>query len=66
MRRDCSADEFEFVSVEGVKEYVSFLISRNRNSLDRLLALARYSSMTKRNDLYIYFASITGSHVSRT
>lgn len=52
---------FESAAIGDVKEYVSFLISQNRNSLDRLLALARYSSMTKKNNIYIYFASILGS-----
>jgi len=51
----------ESAAVGDVKEYVSLLISQNRNSADRLVALARYSSMTKKNDFYIYFASILGA-----
>ena len=54
-------DTLESAAVEDVKEYVSLLISRDRNSLTRLLALARYSNMTKMNDIYVYFASILGA-----
>lgn len=52
---------FDSAEVEDVKQYVSFLISQGRNSMDRLLALARYSSVVKKNDFYIYFASILGA-----
>ena len=51
---------FESATVKDVKEHVSILISEGRNSTDRLLALARYSSLVKKNDFYIYFASILG------
>ena len=52
---------FDSAEVDDVKQYVSFLISQGMNSLDRLLALARYSSVVKKNDFYIYFASILGA-----
>jgi len=51
----------ESAAVGDVKEYVSLLISQNRNSANRLLALARYTGMMKRNDVYIYFASLLGA-----
>jgi hypothetical protein len=47
--------------VDEMKRYVSILISEERNSADRLLALARYSGFVKKNDVYIYFASILGA-----
>ena len=52
---------FESAAVGDVKEYVSVLISQGKNSMDRLLALARYSHVTKKSDFYIYFASILGA-----
>jgi hypothetical protein len=52
---------FESVAVDEVKEYVSLLMSQEKNSMDRLLALARYSYVVKKNDIYIYFASILGA-----
>jgi hypothetical protein len=56
-----NAKTLESAAVKDVKEYVSLLIFQNRNSLDRLLALARYSSITKMNDIYIYFALLLGA-----
>ncbi len=50
----------ESVSVDGVKEYISSLISEDMNSRERLLAIARYFYLTKKNDVYIYFTSILG------
>jgi hypothetical protein len=50
----------ESVSIDDVREYVSSLISEERNSMGRLLALARYFYLLKRNDVYIYFTSILG------
>lgn len=52
---------FESATVEDVAGYVSLLISQERNSTDRLLALARYSYVVKKNDFYIYFAGILGA-----
>ena len=52
---------FESVAVDEVKEYVSLLVSQEKNSTDRLLALARYSYVVKKNDVYVYFASILGA-----
>lgn len=52
---------FGSAGIEDVKQYVSFLVSQGSNSMDRLLALARYSYMVKKNDYYIYFAGILGA-----
>jgi hypothetical protein len=50
----------EFMAVDDVKEYVSLLISEGRNSMDRLLAIARYCYIAKKDDAYIYFTQIIG------
>ena len=50
----------EFMSVDDVQEYVSLLISHDKNSMDRLLAIARYCFITKKHDEYIYFTAILG------
>jgi len=52
---------FESAAVEDLKEHVSLLMSQGKNSIDRLLALARYSNVVKKNEFYIYFASILGA-----
>jgi hypothetical protein len=57
---EAKGGDIESATVEDLKEYISFLMSRGENSQDRLLALARYCYLVKRNDLYIYFASILG------
>jgi len=50
----------ENMSVNDVKEYVAFLISQGNNTWDRLVALARYSYMIEKHDVYVYFTSILG------
>jgi hypothetical protein len=61
LARACRGRTFESLKVEDVKEYVSLLVTQGRSSIDRLLALARYSSVVKKNDVYIFFASILGA-----
>ncbi len=41
-----------------LKGYLSFLIDGGKNSMDRLLAIARYCYFAKKNDYYVYFTSI--------
>ena len=65
---DAARDFLEYLKKEKVslkvadlkqlKEYLSFLIERGRNSMDRLLAIARYCYFTKKNSYYVYFTSI--------
>jgi hypothetical protein len=50
----------ESTTIEDLKEHISLLMSQGENSQDRLMALARYCYVARRNDLYIYFASILG------
>jgi len=51
----------ESVSLDMLGEYISLLMKEGKNSEDRLVAIARYCYYTKKNDLYIYFASILGA-----
>ena len=50
--------------LDELKEYLAFLIDGERNSMDRLLAIARYCYFVKKNDYYVYFTSIlNGRHI---
>ena len=51
----------ESASVDSVKEYITLLTEKGKNSEQRLIALARYSYYAKKNDLYQYFASVLGA-----
>jgi hypothetical protein len=51
----------EVASLEALKQYLALLIAERRNSWDRLVAIARYCNITKKNDYYRYFASILGA-----
>ena len=51
---------FESAGLEVLKDYVSRLIEGGKNSWERLVAIARYSNVVKKNDYYIYFTSILG------
>ncbi|MCX6649174.1 MAG: hypothetical protein NTV61_07275 [Candidatus Bathyarchaeota archaeon] len=50
----------ESASLEDLKEYISGLISAGLNTEDRLISLSRYFWLTKRNDLFSYFAAVLG------
>jgi len=52
---------FESADLEALKDYVSLLIDEGKNSWERLVAIARYCNLTKKNDYYIYFTSILGA-----
>jgi len=58
---DDKETSFESVGLDVLKEYVSLLIKEGKNSLDRLLALARYCSFTKKNDHFVYLVSLFGA-----
>ena len=51
---------FESASLGDLKEYIAGLISGGLNTPERLLALARYFWLTKRNDFYSHFAAVLG------
>ena len=44
-----------------LRDYISLLIEENKNSRDRLVAIARYCYFAKKNDLYIYFTGLLGA-----
>jgi hypothetical protein len=47
--------------VDVLMDYISLLIGENKNSRDRLVAIARYCYFAKKDDLYIYFTGILGA-----
>jgi hypothetical protein len=47
--------------VGALRDYISLLIEEDRNSRDRLIAIARYCYVARKNDLYIYFAGLLGA-----
>ena len=51
----------ESASVEDLKGYISLLMGEGRSSFEELLALARYVRLVKKNDLFVYIASIVGA-----
>jgi hypothetical protein len=48
-------------SLDVLSDYISLLIEEDRNSKDRLVAIAHYCYLAKRNDLYICFAGLLGA-----
>ena len=48
-------------NVTALKAYVSLLIRDGWNSQDRLVAIRRYCYLERKNDLYVYLASVLGA-----
>jgi len=48
-------------SLDTLKEYVSSLVVAGNNSLERLVALARYCNFARKNDYYVYLVSLFGA-----
>jgi len=46
--------------IEDLQQYLAELVRDGRNTRERLLDLARYCWLTKRNDFYIYFTALFG------
>jgi hypothetical protein len=44
-----------------LRDYIALLTEEGKNSEDRLVAIARYCYLAKRNDLYIYFTQLVGA-----
>jgi hypothetical protein len=55
---DEKGTSFESADMDSLKEYLSLLIDENKNSMNRLMAIARYCNFARKNDYYVYFASI--------
>ncbi|MCW3977187.1 MAG: hypothetical protein NWE77_04570 [Candidatus Bathyarchaeota archaeon] len=51
---------FESAGLDALKDYILLLMGEGKNSMDRLLAIARYCKLAKKNDFYVYFTSILG------
>jgi len=51
----------ESAGLEELKSYVSLLIKEGKNSIDRLIALARYCGFVKKNDYFVYLVSLFGA-----
>lgn len=50
----------ERLDVDDVKQYAVVLIAEKKNTMDRLLALARYVYITGQNQVFIYFTAMLG------
>jgi len=50
----------ESVFIDDLKGHLASLITKEENTYDRLIALARYFYATDRKDLYIYFTAVLG------
>lgn len=50
----------ESFTLADLKSYVSKLIDTDKNTMERLLALARYTYMAGLNEIFIYFTAILG------
>lgn len=46
--------------IDDLKQYLAELVRDGRNTRERLLDLARYCWLAKRNDFYIYFTAVFG------
>ncbi|MDD5529003.1 MAG: DUF6144 family protein [bacterium] len=51
---------FETVTVEDIKKYIIKLLENKQNSIERILAIARYFYLLNRKEIYVYFASTLG------
>lgn len=54
-------NKLESATIDLLKQYILQLIKKGKNSEDWLIAIARYCYYTKKNDLYVYLASILGA-----
>lgn len=52
---------FESADLPALKEYISLLMEEGRNSMERLLAIARYCNLAKKNDYFTYLVAILGA-----
>ena len=52
---------FESADLPVLKDYVSLLMKEGRNSMERLVAIARYCNLVKKNDYFSYLVAILGA-----
>ena len=55
-----SGHTLERFSLAALQEYLAGLVARNENDRDSLLGLARYCSLTHRDEAYIHFTAVLG------
>jgi hypothetical protein len=58
---EANGESLDSVSVDMLKRYVALLTTEGKNSMDRLVAIARYFGFAKKNDLFIYLVSLVGA-----
>ncbi len=51
----------ESVSLDELKDYVASLAKEDTNSIDRIIAIARYCRLVRKNDHFIYLVSLIGA-----
>ena len=54
------AGSLESVQAPQMRDYIRLLIQEQQNTLETLLALARYFYLSGRNEVYVYFTSLLG------
>jgi hypothetical protein len=52
---------FDIASLDALKDYVSSLMGAGKSSLERLIAIARYCSLARKNDYLVYLVSLFGA-----
>jgi len=52
---------FESAGLDVLKDYISLLNKENRNSEDRLIAIARYYRFARKNDHFVYLVGLFGA-----
>src|SRR4030042_2018994 len=52
---------FESAGLSALKEYISLLMEEGKNSMERLVAIARYCNLVKKNDYFTYLVAILGA-----
>ncbi|UCB61194.1 MAG: hypothetical protein JSW72_03865 [Candidatus Bathyarchaeota archaeon] len=52
---------FHSADLKALKDYIAVLVKQAENSWERLVAIARYCNLVKKNEFYVYFTSILGA-----
>ena len=51
---------FNTAEVANIKDYIQILVEKELNSIERIIALARYFYLIGKQDIYIYFTTLFG------
>ena len=52
---------FKTAGLDELKDYISYLIEEQKNSMNRLISITRYCYFTKKDDYYVYLVSTFGA-----